>query len=34
MGTAREEEKALPDKLPENCSLDDTQYHLVVSVVE
>ena len=30
MNTAKEEVKALLDKLPEDCSLEDVQYHLYV----
>ena len=30
MGTAKDEVKALLDKLPEDCSLEDVQYHLYV----
>ncbi|MBM4053546.1 MAG: hypothetical protein FJ264_02510 [Planctomycetes bacterium] len=30
MGTTKEEVKALLDKLPDNCSLEDVQYHLYV----
>ncbi len=30
MRTAKEEVKALLDKLPDNCSLEDVQYHLYV----
>jgi len=30
MGTAKEEVKALLDKLPDDCSLEDVQYHLYV----
>lgn len=30
MSTAKEEVKVLLDKLPEDCSLEDVQYHLYV----
>jgi hypothetical protein len=30
MSTAKEEVKALLDKLPDDCSLEDIQYHLYV----
>jgi hypothetical protein len=30
MGTAKEEVKKLLDKLPDDCSLEDVQYHLYV----
>ncbi len=30
MSTAKEEVEALLDKLPEDCSLEDIQYHLYV----
>ncbi len=30
MNTAKEEVKALLDKLPDDCSLEDVQYHLYV----
>ena len=30
MRTAKEEVKALLDKLPDECSLEDVQYHLYV----
>ena len=30
MGTAKDEVKALLDKLPDDCSLEDVQYHLYV----
>ncbi len=30
MSTAKEEVKHLLDKLPDNCSLEDIQYHLYV----
>ncbi len=30
MSTAKQEVKALLDKLPEDCSLEDIQYHLYV----
>ena len=30
MSTAKEEVKALLDKLPDDCSLEDVQYHLYV----
>jgi hypothetical protein len=30
MRTAKEEVKALLDKLPDDCSLEDVQYHLYV----
>lgn len=30
MGTAKEEVKALLDKIPDDCSLEDVQYHLYV----
>lgn len=30
MSTAKDEVKALLDKLPDNCSLEDVQYHLYV----
>jgi len=30
MGTAKEEVKAILDKLPDDCSLEDVQYHLYV----
>jgi len=30
MSTAKEEVEALLDKLPDNCSLEDIQYHLYV----
>lgn len=30
MSTAKDEVKALLDKLPEDCSLEDVQYHLYV----
>ena len=30
MSTAKEEVKTLLDKLPDNCSLEDVQYHLYV----
>lgn len=30
MRTAKEEVKALLDKLPDNCSLEDIQYHLYI----
>ncbi len=30
MSTAKEEIKALLDKLPDDCSLEDVQYHLYV----
>ena len=30
MNTAKEEIKALLDKLPDDCSLEDVQYHLYV----
>lgn len=30
MNTAKEEVRSLLDKLPENCSLEDVQYHLYV----
>ena len=28
--TAKETVRALPDRLPDDCSLDDVQYHLYV----
>lgn len=31
MNTTKDEVKALLDKLPENCSLEDVQYHLYVA---
>ncbi len=31
MSTAKEEVKALLDKLPDDCSLEDVQYHLYVA---
>jgi hypothetical protein len=30
MNTAKDEVRSLLDKLPENCSLEDVQYHLYV----
>lgn len=30
MSTAKDEVKTLLDKLPDNCSLEDVQYHLYV----
>jgi len=30
MSTAKEEVKAILDKLPDDCSLEDVQYHLYV----
>ena len=30
MNTAKEEVKAILEKLPEDCSLEDVQYHLYV----
>ena len=30
MSTAKEEVKALLDKIPDDCSLEDVQYHLYV----
>ncbi len=30
MGTAKQEVEALLNKLPDNCSLEDIQYHLYV----
>ena len=30
MSTAKEEVKSLLDKLPDDCSLEDVQYHLYV----
>jgi hypothetical protein len=30
MSTVKEEVKALLDKLPDDCSLEDVQYHLYV----
>lgn len=30
MSTAKEEVKALLDKLPDDCSIEDVQYHLYV----
>ena len=30
MNTAKEEVKALLDKLPDECTLEDVQYHLYV----
>jgi len=30
MNTAKDEVKAILDKLPEDCSLEDIQYHLYV----
>ena len=30
MGTAKEEVRVLLDKLPDDCSLEDVQYHLYV----
>ncbi len=30
MSTAKEEVEALLDKLPDNCSLEDIQYHLSI----
>ena len=30
MNTAKEEVKTLLDKLPDDCSLEDVQYHLYV----
>jgi hypothetical protein len=30
MSTAKDEVKALLDKLPDDCSLEDAQYHLYV----
>jgi hypothetical protein len=30
MSTAKDEVKALLDKLPDDCSLEDVQYHLYV----
>ena len=30
MSTVKDEVKALLDKLPDNCSLEDVQYHLYV----
>ena len=30
MSTAKEEVKALLDKLPDDCSLEDVQYHIYV----
>ncbi|GAB62146.1 MAG: hypothetical protein DWB56_13530 [Candidatus Jettenia sp.] len=30
MSTAKEEVKALLDRLPDDCSLEDVQYHLYV----
>jgi len=30
MSTAKEEVKALLDRLPDDCSLEDVQYHLFV----
>lgn len=30
MGTAKDEVKALLDNLPDDCSLEDVQYHLYV----
>lgn len=30
MSTAKQEVKALLDKLPDDCSLEDVQYHLYV----
>jgi len=30
MSTAKEEVKALLDKLPDDCSMEDVQYHLYV----
>ncbi len=30
MSTAKEETRALLDKLPDDCSLEDIQYHLYV----
>ena len=31
MNTAKEEVRALLDKLPDDCSLEDVQYHLYVA---
>jgi len=31
MNTAKDEVKALLDKLPDDCSLEDVQYHLYVA---
>lgn len=31
MSTAKEDVKALLDKLPDDCSLEDAQYHLYVA---
>ncbi len=31
MSTAKDEVKALLDKLPDDCSLEDVQYHLYVA---
>ncbi len=31
MGTVKQEVKALLDKLPDDCSLEDVQYHLYVA---
>ncbi|MDZ7661880.1 hypothetical protein [Thiohalophilus sp.] len=31
MNTAKDEVKALIDKLPDDCSLEDVQYHLYVA---
>ncbi len=31
MNTAKEEIKAILDKLPDDCALEDVQYHLYVS---
>ena len=31
MNTAKDEIKAILDKLPDNCALEDVQYHLHVS---
>lgn len=30
MGTAKEEVESLLNKLPDNCSIEDVQYHLYV----
>ena len=31
MGTAKDEVKEILDKLPDDCSLEDVQYHLYVA---
>lgn len=31
MNTAKDKVKAILDKLPDNCSLEDVQYHLYVA---